>query len=33
MLEHTVAVRKQGMGDQGSKPLDEFVAMIVKELS
>ncbi|MCU0317990.1 MAG: threonine--tRNA ligase [Amoebophilaceae bacterium] len=33
MLERTVAVRRQGVGDQGSKHLDEFVAMIVKELA
>ena len=33
MLEHTVAVRRQGIGDQGSKHLGEFVAMMVKELS
>lgn len=33
MLEHTVAVRRQGIGDQGSKHLGEFVAMMVEELS
>jgi threonyl-tRNA synthetase len=33
MLENTVAVRRQGAGDQGSKSVDEFVTMIVSELA
>ena len=33
MLENTVAVRMQGAGDQGSKPVDAFVTMIVNELA
>jgi threonyl-tRNA synthetase len=33
MLENTVAVRRQGIGDQGSKSLDAFVTTMVNELS
>jgi threonyl-tRNA synthetase len=33
MLENTVAVRMQGAGDQGSKSIDAFIAMIAKELA
>jgi threonyl-tRNA synthetase len=33
MLERTVAVRRQGVGDQGSKPVDEFIKMIVEDLA
>lgn len=32
MLDNTVAVRKQGAGDQGSKQVDEFAAMIASVL-
>jgi threonyl-tRNA synthetase len=32
MLEDTVAVRMQGAGDQGSKSVDAFIAMIANEL-
>ncbi len=33
MLENTVAVRRQGIGDQGSKSVDAFVTTMVNELS
>lgn len=33
MLENTVAVRRQGADNQGSKPLDKFVKMIVDLLA
>ena len=33
LLENTVAVRIQGVGDQGSKSIDAFVAMIVRALA
>ena len=33
MLENTVAVRRQGSGDQGSQSMDKFVTEIVKQLA
>ena len=33
MLESTVAVRRQGVGDQGSKSIDEFVTELVEQLT